>query len=227
MGLFSIFVAVSALLARGAYALPTADPVTFDIRDENITLARRSEAVNYNQDFIASGANVQHSPNLDAGSFSINSNTQEDFVVGLSWQSSDTKDIRWLSDNGNHLGTITSDGGTYDIWEYQQVNQPSILGTLTSNQYISIRHTPRTSGTVTVENNFQVWANGGLQLGTFNYQVIAVESWSGSGSGQISVSKGNGASPTHHLSGRRHHENHCSLGTMRRTGKRTGHLSGK
>lgn len=96
---------------------------------------------------------------------------------------------------GNHLGTVTSDGGTYDIWEHQQVNQPSILGTSTFNQYISIRQTPRTSGTVTIENHFQAWANAGLQLGTFNYQVIAVESWSGSGSGQISVSKGT-ASPT-------------------------------
>ncbi|KAF5017014.1 hypothetical protein F66182_11128, partial [Fusarium sp. NRRL 66182] len=217
------------LLAGGAYALPKADPVTFDIRDENITLARRSEAVNYNQDYIASGANVQYSPNLGAGSFSINYNTQQDFVVGLGWQPGDTTPITysgsfsasgvgilavygWTTNPlveyyimethdgyqtvGTHLGTVTSDGGTYDIWEHQQVNQPSILGTSTFNQYISILQSPRTSGTVTVENHFQAWANAGLQLGTFNYQVIAVESWSGSGSGQISVSKGASVSPT-------------------------------
>jgi endo-1,4-beta-xylanase len=91
---------------------------------------------------------------------------------------------------GTHKGTVTSDGGTYDIWEHQQVNQPSIKGTMTFNQYISIRTSGRSSGTVTVQNHFDAWAKAGMQLGTMNYQVLAVESWSGSGKGQFSVSKG-------------------------------------
>lgn len=92
MGLSSVFVA--ALVAGGAYALPKAEPVTFDLRSENVTfvdLARRAEAINYNQDYIASGANVQYSPNMGAGSFSVNYNTQGDFVVGLGWQPGDSK----------------------------------------------------------------------------------------------------------------------------------------
>jgi endo-1,4-beta-xylanase len=52
---------------------------------------RRAEAVNFNQDYIASGANVQYSPNQGAGSFSINYNTNQDFVVGLGWQPGDSK----------------------------------------------------------------------------------------------------------------------------------------
>jgi endo-1,4-beta-xylanase len=91
---------------------------------------------------------------------------------------------------GTHKGTVTSDGGTYDIWEHQQVNQPSIKGTTTFNQYISIRTSGQSSGTVTVQNHFDAWAKAGMQLGTMNYQVLAVESWSGSGKGQFSVSKG-------------------------------------
>jgi endo-1,4-beta-xylanase len=94
---------------------------------------------------------------------------------------------------GTNLGSVSSDGGTYEIWEHQQVNQPSILGTSTFEQYISIRQGSRTSGTVTVENHFSAWAKAGLNLGTFNYQVMAVESWTGSGSGQISLSKGTGS----------------------------------
>lgn len=95
---------------------------------------------------------------------------------------------------GTNKGTVTSDGGTYAIWEHQQVNQPSIQGTSTFNQYISIRQSSRTSGTVTVQNHFNAWAAAGMNLGTLNYQVIAVESWSGSGSGQISLSKGTSSS---------------------------------
>lgn len=95
---------------------------------------------------------------------------------------------------GINKGSVTSDGGTYAIWEHQQVNQPSIVGTSTFNQYISIRQGSRTSGTVTVENHFNAWAKADMNLGTLNYQVIAVESWSGSGSGQISLSKGTGSS---------------------------------
>lgn len=91
---------------------------------------------------------------------------------------------------GTHKGTVTSDGSTYDIWEHQQVNQPSIQGTTTFNQYISIRTSGRSSGTVTVQNHFDAWAKAGMQLGAMNYQVLAVESWSGSGKGKFSVSKG-------------------------------------
>jgi endo-1,4-beta-xylanase len=82
-----------------------------------------------------------------------------------------------------------SDGATYTIWENQRVNEPSIEGTSTFNQYISVRQSPRTSGTVTLENHFQAWANLGLNLGSFSYQVIAVEGWGGTGAATQTVSK--------------------------------------
>lgn len=82
---------------------------------------------------------------------------------------------------------MTSDGGTYVIWENTRVNEPSIQGTSTFNQYISVRQSPRTEGTVTVQNHFNAWANLGLKLGTLNFQVIAVEGWGGSGSASYAV----------------------------------------
>lgn len=91
---------------------------------------------------------------------------------------------------GTLKGTVVSDGATYNIWEHQQVNQPSIQGTSTFNQYISIRQSPRTSGTVTVANHFAAWSKLGMNLGSLNYQVLAVESWSGSGKGTLTVAKG-------------------------------------
>jgi endo-1,4-beta-xylanase len=87
-----------------------------------------------------------------------------------------------------NMGTVTSDGGTYTIYLAQRVNQPSIVGTATFYQFISVRQSPRTSGTVTIANHFAAWSSHGMNLGTLNYQVIAVESWSGSGSATQSVS---------------------------------------
>ena len=88
--------ALSAIVA-GAFALPAAAPapeaiVDFDSETANVTeLVRRAQAVNFNQDYVASGANVQYTPNQSAGKFSVSYNTQADFVVGLGWQPGDGK----------------------------------------------------------------------------------------------------------------------------------------
>ena len=102
---------------------------------------------------------------------------------------------------GTLMGQVTSDGGTYDIIEHQQVNQPSIQGTATFNQYLAIRTSPRTSGgTITFSNFVSAWASHGMNLGSMNYQILATEAW-GNGSGSSSVNIGGavqttGASPT-------------------------------
>ncbi|KAE9392953.1 endo-1,4-beta-xylanase [Gymnopus androsaceus JB14] len=98
--------------------------------------------------------------------------------------------------NGGHFditfeatqkGTVTSDGSAYNIFIHEQVNQPSIQGTATFNQYISVRESGRTSGTVTVANHVNAWRSLGMDLGTLNYQIVAVESLSGSGQATISL----------------------------------------
>lgn len=98
------------------------------------------------------------------------------------------EDSAGYSAAGTEKGTFTSDGGTYTIWENERVNEPSIEGTSTFEQYISVRSSGRTSGTVTIENHFNAWASYGMDLGTLNYQVIAVESWDGAGSASQTVS---------------------------------------
>ena len=89
---------------------------------------------------------------------------------------------------GTLKGSFTVDDGKYNVYTHTQVNQPSIHGTTTFEQFFSIRQTARQCGHISISKHFEKWASLGMKLGKMYEAKILVEA--GGGSGSINFSKG-------------------------------------
>ena len=87
-------------------------------------------------------------------------------------------------------GTITVDGATWDFYQSTRVQQPSIHGTETFEQYWSVRQvkkgTGKIAGTISVSEHFKNWEAKGYKLGKMYEVALNIEGYQSSGKATIS-----------------------------------------
>jgi len=99
------------------------------------------------------------------------------------WGSSKPGDTASDGTPRTHVGTITVDGDTYDVWKHTQTNKPAITGNnQTFDQYFSVRQNARQCGHISISQHFSQWTNLGLQLGNLEEAKLLLEAQNNSGS---------------------------------------------
>jgi len=90
--------------------------------------------------------------------------------------------------NAQFKGSVSVDGHNYNTFLHQQVNQPSIVGTATFNQYLDSwgGASQGASHSVNTGAHFNHWRSLGMNMGTFNYMILATEAFNGA-SGSVNA----------------------------------------
>ncbi|HEX9062233.1 MAG TPA: glycoside hydrolase family 11 protein, partial [Clostridia bacterium] len=91
----------------------------------------------------------------------------------------------WKPPGAQSKGTITVDGGTYDIYDATQREKPNMLSENPLYRYFSVRTSKRTSGTVSVSEHFKAWESKGMKMGNLSEVSLLVEGYQSSGKADV------------------------------------------
>jgi hypothetical protein len=109
-------------------------------------------------------------------------NPLREYYIIDDWGTSKPADTASDGTPRTHVGTITVDGDSYDVWKHTQTNKPAITGNnQTFDQYFSVRQTARQCGHISISQHFSQWASLGLQLGNLEEAKLLVESQNSTG----------------------------------------------
>lgn len=124
------------------------------------------------------GCNYQPNGNSYLCLYGWSRNPLVEYYIVESWGT-------WRPPGASSRGTITVDGGTYDVYCTDRINQPSIDGNTTFKQYWSVRTSKKTSGTISVTEHFKAWERMGLKLGNLYEAALTVEGYQSSGQANV------------------------------------------
>lgn len=83
-------------------------------------------------------------------------------------------------------GTYEADGSEYEVYINTRVQQPSIHGTKTFEQYFAVRVDKRTEGTITISEHFKEWDKLGLDMSGTMFEVsLCMEGYNSAGNANI------------------------------------------
>jgi len=180
---------------NGTGCMVLGDGGTFSIEWNNINnlLARKGLRPGSMNQVVNYGATYNPNGNSYLCIYGWTTSPLVEYYIVESWGS-------WRPPGGEgYMGSVSSDGGSYDIYRTQRVNQPSIQGTATFYQFWSVRTSKKTSGTVTCANHFNAWAGLGMNMGSLYEVSFCVEGYQSSGSADVysmSMTTGSGSSTT-------------------------------
>jgi hypothetical protein len=81
-----------------------------------------------------------------------------------------------------NYGTLTVDGGTYDIWALPVTNRPAITGdNMNFTQIFNVRQVRRKCGQISLSEHFAKWNAVGLTLGKLEEAMFLMEAQNNSG----------------------------------------------
>ena len=100
----------------------------------------------------------------------------------------------WFSEPGVNLlggsiGEFTVDGATYEVYQNQRNNAPSIKNNQTFPQYFSKRKGARSCGHIDITAHFKKWEELGMKMGKMYEAKVLVEAGGQSGSFDVTYFK--------------------------------------